>query len=385
MERDILHLAIPVFAIALARVVDPSLRTRPVAIAANHSDRALLQSVSLEAGQDGIVPGMSVFHALRLNPALTLLPPDSRLLARGTRALHDLAAGYSPVLEPAAPGRLFLDLTGCRRLAGAGRDVALRLEREMTGRLRLQGTVGVAGNKLVSRIAAGFLEQPGVCDVLRGSEAGFIGPLPVATLPGIGGVREALLLRDLNLRLVREVAALSVAQLWPIFGAFAPLLHQRACGIDPSPVRPPRRTQEVAEETFLVCAENDDAVLLAELSRLVEGCGLQLRRLGKSAGRLTLTVDYADGVTAQRTVTLAPPQRHDELLWAAAAPLLHTTCSRRIRIKGLRLVLDRLAPAARQLELFDAAAGSPALQAALDQLRDKYGMAAVRRGRSLAA
>ncbi len=61
------------------------------------------------------------------------------------------------------------------------------------------------------------------------------------------------------------------------------------------------------------------------------------------------------------------------------------TCSRRIRVKSLRLGLGRLEPAAAQLELFATEANTPALQAALDQLREKYGMAAVRRGRSLAA
>ena len=388
MERDILHLAVPAFAISLARVIDASLRERPVAIAAAHSGRALLQCVSREAAAEGLREGMPVHHARRLCPALSLLSPDPQLLARGSRALHRLVCDYTPLVEPNAGGRLFLDLTGCRRLLGPGRDVAARLEKDLERRLRLTGTVGVAGNKLVARIAAGCLERPGVCDVLRGAERSFIGPLPVAVLPGIGPARQAALLQDLNLRVVQELAALSLAQLRLAVGPFAPLLHQRANGIDPSPVCLPQKAPEVIEESFLDQEDNDDAVLLAELCRLVEACGQRLRRMGQAAGQLTLYLSYADGVNSKRSVVLPAPRDHDLELYAAAEPLFVAACERRVRVKGLRLECARLGAAAAQLDLFAPAGLAPrhiSLQQAIDQVRDKYGMAAVRRGRTLCA
>lgn len=386
MERDVLHLQIPAFPIALARVKDASLRGWPAAVAPGHSDRALLQCVSKEAAAEGVCEGMPVYRARRLCPALTLLSPDPELLARGSRSLLEISGAYSPLTEPSAAGRLFLDLTGCRRLMGPGRDAAARLEKEIAARLRLQGTVGVAGNKLVSRIASGYLEKPGVCDVLRGAERTFIAPLPVSVLPGIGSARESVLMRDLNLRRVEEVAALSVLQLRLAFGPFAPLLHQRACGIDPSPVRPPRRTPEVAEEAFLGAEENDDRILLAELYRMTEGCGLRLRRLGKGTCRLSLTLTYADGVVEQGTAALPSPLSHDLPLMAGVEGLFYRSCRRRVRLKGMRLVCTRLASGNRQMDLFspegEPAAHQAALQEALDRLRTTYGREAVRWGRS---
>jgi len=387
MERDVLHLQIPAFPVALARVKDTSLRGRPVAIAPGHSDRALLQCVSKEAAAEGVCEGMPIYRARRLCAALTFLSPDPELLAKGTRSLLEISSAYTPVTEPSASGRLFLDLTGSRRLMGPGRDAAARLEKEIAARLRLQGTVGVAGNKLVSRIASGYLDKPGVCDVLRGSERTFIAPLPVSVLPGVGAARESVLMRDLNLRRIEEVAALSVAQLRLAFGPFAPLLHQRARGIDPSPVQPPRRTPEIAEETFLGTEENDDRVLLAELCRLAEECGMRLRRLGKGAGRLALTLSYADGVSEQGTADLSSALSHDLPLMAAVEVLFYRTCKRRVRLKGMCLVCGRLTSGKRQMDLFspegEPAAHQEALQEALDRLRGAYGMAAVRWGRTL--
>ncbi|WP_020676922.1 DNA polymerase Y family protein [Geopsychrobacter electrodiphilus] len=387
MERDILHLSIPAFAIALARVVDSSLRERPVAIIPGNSDRALVQSVSSEARREGVFEGMPAFRARRLCPALILVPPKPELIAKGTQRLIEVSGRYSPILEPNSHGRLFLDLTGCRRLLGPGRDVAARLEREIATRLRLQGAIGVAGNKLVSRIASGYLEKPGVCDVLHGAERSFIGPLPVSVLPGIGQARELVLMQDLNLRRVEEVCALSVAQLRLAFGPFASLLHQRACGLDPSPVQPPCRSPEVSEEAFLQIEENNDQILLAALCRLVEGCGLKLRRMGTGTGRITLSVNYTDGVSAQRTSTLPLAQNHDLVLFAIAEELFEKACQRRVRVKGLKLVCSRFSSEQRQMDLFADPNTLPscpsALQAALDGLRGKYGMASVRWGRAM--
>jgi DNA polymerase-4 len=383
--RDILHLYIPAFPLAVARVADPGLRDRPLAVAPGNSERALLQCVSAEARAEGVREGMPVFRARRFCPSLQLLLPDPESTARAARELVETAATYTPLWEPATPGRLYLDLTGSGRLMGPGRDAAARMEKEIAGRLRLQGTVGVAGNKLVARIASGYLDKPGVCDVLRGSEESFIGPLPVTVLPGVGGAR-AELLEELNLRRVAEVAALAVAQLRLACGPFASLLHQRARGLDPSPVQPPRRKPEVAEDTFLPQEENDDALLLAELCRLAEGCGLRLRRLGKGARKLLLTVRFADGVTEQGSTLFLRPENRDLPLMAAAEELFYRVCRRRLRVRSLRLGAGRLEGEDRQLDLFALPPESlhrEPLQEALDRLRERYGMGAVRWGKCI--
>ena len=387
-SREILHLAIPAYAVAVARVINPNLQQRPVAIAPGGSARSLLHCLSKEAAAEGVLAGMSVRAARLRCPALIVLPPDPSLLARANRALHKLVSDYSPLIEPAANGRLFLDMTGSQRLFGPGRDVAMRLEKELEKRLRLSATFGVAGNKLVSRIAAGCLDKAGVCDVLRGAERNFIAPLPVSALPGIGTVREKILLHDLNLRRVQELAALSLPQLRLVFGPFAPLVQQRAQGKDRSPVTPPQQTPEVTAEGFLAREDNDDALLLAELCRLVETCGFRLRQLQRGAAELVLSIHYADGVQHSKTSQLAVAHNHDLFLYAAAEELFRAACTRRTRIKGFKLSCRKLGWPNQQVDLFSSSGPSPkqhSLQQNIDQLRRKYGMQAVRRGHTLVA
>ncbi len=387
MNRDILHLAIPAYPVAVARVVDTSLRERPVAIAPGLSDRAIIQSVSSEATADGVMCGMSVGRARSLCPALLTLPPDPQLLARADRALNKLIGHYSPLTELQPAGKLFIDLTGSRRLLGPGRDVAMRLEKELERDLRLSGTLGVAGNKLVSRIAADCLERPGVCDVLRGAEQSFIAPLPVNKLPGIGQTREQLLLRELNLRYIGELASLSLLQLRLVFGPFAPLVQQRSLGQDLAPVTPLRKIPEISAEGFLSQEENNTLVLRAELCRLVEECGTRLRQINRASGHLQLTIHYADGISAKQDKKLSIPQNHDLFLYQDVVQLFESLCTRRIRIKGLKLSCRDFNRSEHQPSLFDEGPSlrQLELQKAVDQLRSKYGMHIIQRGPALVA
>jgi len=389
MDREILHITVPAFPIALARVIHANLRGRPVAVAPLNSERALLQCISAEAAAEGVHAGTSIYHARRSCPSLIVIAPDPHLMAKGSRALLELSGEFTPIVEPGA-GRAFLDLTASRRLFGPARDVAARLERAIARELGLEAMAGAGINKLVSRVAADVMREPGVYDVFHGAERSFLAPFPVSVLPGVGESRQTLLFRDLNLQRVEQVASLSVPQLRLAVGPFAPLLHERACGIDRSPVQPPRFGTEIVEEGLLDQEENDDAILLSELLRLVEGCGLRLRRLKRGARKLTLSVMYADGATEQGKKVLPVAASLDLALLSAVEELFFATCRRRQRVRGLRLSCDQVAEEAGQMDLFAPVAAHVSqkqvdLQETLDLLREKHGRCAVRWGKGLAA
>ena len=387
MDREILHITVPAFPIALARVIHSYLRGRPVAVAPLNSERALLQCVSAEAASEGVYAGTPIYHALKSCPSLIVIAPDPHLMTKGNQALTELSGEFTPIVEPGA-GRVFLDLTASRRLFGPARDVAARLERGIARELGLEAMAGAGANKLVSRVAADVMREPGVYDVFHGSERNFLAPFPVSVLPGVGEARQALLFRDLNLQRVEQVASLSVPQLRLAVGPFAPLLHDRSCGIDRSPVQPPRLSTEIVEEGLLDQEENDDAILLSELLRLVEGCGVRLRRLNKGARKISLSVMYADGVSQEGKKVLATPTALDLLLLREVEELFFSTCKRRQRVRGLRLSCDQVAEEAGQLDLFAQAEARVSqrqcdLQETLDALRDKHGKDAVRWGKAL--
>ncbi len=376
-ERDIVHLDVAAFAVAVERVRDPRLRERPVVVAPP-TPRALVLTASFEARKAGIVRGMPIGRARRLCRDVVVLTPDEPLYDRAAAAVREIVGTFTPLVEPTSGGRWFLDLTGTRRLFGAPADAAARVAREVKGRLRLPAAVGVAMNKTVSRVAADVTEPFGLLDIAHGSEASFLAPLPAVRLPGVvGEVR--MTLSDLNIQIVREIAELDVGNLTMLFGRFGIILHERALGIDPTPVRPPEEEQAVLEEATLTEDTNELAAIESVLFELSRRAGLELRRRKVSAGRLEVGLRYADAARASARCDLREPTDLDPHLYKEAVVLLGKALGRRVRVRSLSLRATRLARHARQLLLFEEGAHrrDASLTTALSRLRAKHGREAI--------
>ncbi len=382
MSRQILHVGVAAFPVAVERVVNPSLRGRPVVVAPPSGTRALVTSASLEAGREGIWVGMALSKAERICRGLMVLAPNPPLYQRAVRALQNLCGCYSPLVEPGPMGRIYIDLTGTERLFGPGRDCAVRLQREIRSDLRLDATVGVGTNKLVSRVASDVVAPPpGVENVVVGFEERFLAPLPVQTLPGVG--RKTIdELTDFNVKYVGELARVPVRHLVVAFGRAGLSLHRKARGIDSTPVYPPRKRPAIEEEENFATDTNDYSLLLGVVYRLVERAGRRLREMRKVGGMLGLRLRYADAREAKRSFRLQYETNLDPLLFDAARNLFEKLLERRVRVRNLALSIEKLAEAPAQIPLFtvDDTPKAAALLVALDRIRSRHGQGAVLRG-----
>jgi len=386
MYRHIIHLHIPAFPIAVARVSQPELRDRPVAVAPPHSERALLLSVSPEARREGVFKGMPLGKAMKFCPGLTVLPPDRDFTGKACQVLAKMVAQYTPLWEPSRPGHIYLDVTGTDRLWGSAKKTASRLRREIKEHLRLSGMVGVAGNKMVSSIASWVASSEGLLDVDHGQESSFMAPLKASVLPGIGHVRRKILLEELNIFLVREVAVLDMGTLKLVFGRQAYVIHQRALGIDPTPVYPPRMEPTVAEEVTLPQDENDDGKLLGILYGLVERCSHQLSSRALLPRKAGLIFRYTDQEEIMRQINLPRMSFWDFDLYAPLERIFLRACRRRVRVRFMKVWFQDFSHPISQLSLFPAQAPVMEKKAlvtqALNRIRERYGDEVIRYGRT---
>ncbi len=382
MLHHIIHMHIRAFSIAVTRVVQPELQGRPVAVAPSRSVRALILSASAEAQKQGVRKGMSLEKAVARCPDLTVINPDPGLVERANRELCRIAAWYTPIWEPSRPGHVYLDLTGTDRLWGRAKDTALRVKREIRDRLCLPGTAGVAGNKMVSSIASRIASRETIVDVPHGGESTFMAPLPVRMVPGIGRFRRHLLLEELHITRAGDLAALDLLSLALIFGRQAPLIHRRALGIDPTPVHPSPARPVIREESTLTEDENDDRRLLCILFTLVERAGRRLRQQGLFPRKAGILVRYADHTEVMRQCRLADPGFWDFELYGPLKKLFFKACTRRIRIRFIRIWFRDFSPPDRQLVLFAPPAPEREkrirLTRALDRIRERYGHEVIR-------
>jgi DNA polymerase-4 len=351
MEREIIHVDIASFAVTLERLVHPELRRSAVIVAATGAGRSVVTAVSPEAWQSGVRRGMAVGTAVRYCPGVAVVPPNEALYGRASRAVCRILSSYSPVLEPSGYGHAYVDISGTGRLFGPPRDVAWRAQREIRSQLRLDATVGVAANKMVSRIASVVIKPVGLQDVRAGDEPGFLAPLPAPLLPGVGPpVRDQF--DELNIRWIRDIARMQLQHLTLAFGRFGLLLHQRSTGIDNTPVRPPSRIPSIDRERTLEEDSNDWEVLRTTLFEMCREACRQLRADACRARGIELRVVYSDYREAIGREMLPALLQSESILRPKAERLLRRVVSRRLRVRRMQVRLTDVVRGCVQLELF---------------------------------
>ena len=384
MVRNIVHLHIPAFAVAVERARSAKLRDRPLIVGPISSPRGRVVAASFEAYEAGIRQGMPLSRALKQCRGAVVVNPDQQLYSHVSKRIMKKLLSFSPAVEPIRYGHFFVDMSGTRRIFGQVVDSALKMRREATDDLNLCGTVGIACNKLVSSVAA-RINQPGeyICDVPRGSESQFLAPFNVKVLPSVKRVEETLV-EDLNVKLVRELASIKLAHLSRLFGAEGSSLYKEARGIDESPVRPPRREPSVLVEKILSEDTNDDAVLVMVLYRLTEQAAEMLSQRGVFPRAVTVYLRYSDQFDATRTASIDSCSNLDSVLFRSVEDLFFKVCSRRQRVRYVSVEFTRLTPVERQMSFFASEGLDKGEQVsrAVQQIRERFGSSAISPGRA---
>ena len=390
MNRSIVHLNVADFAVAVERAVDHRLNERPVIIAPEGAARAAVYDMSNEAYMAGIRKGMALRRAVRLCKNVQILPPHPDRYELAMRDVLKRALPYSPLIETGEDdGHLFMDATGTSRLFGPPMDVAWRLRKQIKTDLGLDPIWSVAPNKLVAKVATRLVKPDGEYIVAAGEEESLLAPLPVNLVPGIEH-NDQLRLREFNLTHAFQVSALSLEQLEIPFATRALSLYEAVRGIDPSPVLPVgQKPPKVIADHEFGNDTNNVHTLEGVLYGLVEQVGSQLRRRRRAARRIAIILDYSDGMRRARQVAARPATANDLTLFELARRTLQLAWVRRVRIRHMRLICDRLIFPPAQLELFAADQKAndnrSGLITAIDSIRHRFGNEAVRLGRTLAA
>lgn len=390
MERSIIHINVADFAVAVERVLDRRLDGRPVIVAPKGAARATVVDMSEEAFQAGVRKHMPLNRALRrCRDARVLMPRPDRYSQAMARML-DAALPCSPLIEPGdGDGHLFVDVTGSSRLLGPPVDVAWRLGRRIRRDLGLAPIWSVATSKLIAKTATRLVKPLGEYIVEPGDEAAFLAPLPLFLVPGIEG-GDLARLNDFNITRVCQANRLTADQMQTLLGRRGDVIRDRLHGIDPSPVRPmghpPPRVvgcREFGDDT------NQRPRVEGSLYRLVEQAGRQLRRRSLAARRVGLVLEHTDGVRRVRQAGARPATANDFSLFTHARRVLDLAWTRRVRLRRMTLVCDRLTYPPAQRLLFEPerrmAEKQDRLVAAMDRIRHRFGSDALAMGRTLAA
>ncbi|HEX75416.1 MAG TPA: DNA polymerase IV [Dehalococcoidia bacterium] len=384
MTRCIFHIDLDAFFVSVEQALVPELLSKPVIVGGRPDRRGVVASASYEARAFGVRAGMPLAKAYRLCPRAIFLQGSFPRYRNASARFMRILADFSPCLEPMGLDEAYLDVTGCE-LYGSARQLALNIKERVKRELNLVVSVGIAGCKVVAKIASDSGKPGGLVEVAPGQEKGFLAPLPVARLPGVGRKTEQAL-RVMGITGIGQLAALPPGLVKSRFGAAGMMIHHYANGVDNRRVEPPGEAKSISRETTFAQDTLDRRLLQATLRYLCERVGAELRQHSKQARSITLKLRYADFETITRRLSSKEATNADEVIFAIVARLLDQALARKqklvrlLGVEALNLVGD-----GKQLYLLDSMSQRMEhLDKAVDRIRKKYGFTSIQTGRTLA-
>ena len=338
--RHIIHADLDAFYATVEQLDNPELSGKPVLVGGRPENRGVVATASYEARPFGVHSAMPMRTAVRLCPQGIIVPPRFTRYREMSRQVMDIFREFTEVIQPLSLDEAYLDISEAVDEA-EGRwplGVALELKRRVKEETGLTVSVGVSTCKSVSKIASDMDKPDGLVVVPPGDEAGFLVPLPVGKLWGIGP-KTAERLQAEGVETIGALAEQSPEWFRRVFGVRAEAVRLRAVGLDDEPVETERITKSVSSETTFPDDIGDTAELRRVLEELASDVAEALDRKGLQGRTVTVKMRLADFTTFTRQTTLPAPSNDTGPIRDTAWRLLSAelTAGRTFRLLGVGL------------------------------------------------
>ena len=383
MQKVIFLVDMNAFFISCEMTRNDSLAGRPAAVAGDPRKRTgIILAANYEARSYGVKTTMVIHEALKLCPQILLTPPDHRFYEEKSREVMDLLSNYTPVLEQNSIDEAWLDMTGCEGLFGQPVDAAKRIMDEIKNRLGLWCSIGMAENKFLAKMASEMKKPLGITELWKSDIPIKLWPLPVKDMYGIGG-KTAEKLNRMGIRTIGELAGSDISRIVKTLGKSGNEIHQRANGIDPSPVQAHMQGDIKSIGRLKTLPEDISDIERARtvLMELADDVGMRARRRGKKGRTVHITLKYSDFQVITRQATI-PATWTTREIYQAGCGLLERNWNRlhSVRLIGISLSGFREGPSPEQLSIFDSTEEkaknekNERIEKAMDKIRDKHGV-----------
>lgn len=379
MERNIIHLDLDAFFVAVERRNNRALANRPLIIGGS-SRRGVVAACSYETRQFGVHSAMPMYLALQLCPDAKVISGDMEAYSRCSHEVTEIISEAAPAFEKSSIDEFYIDASGMDRYFGAFKW-AKALQGKINHETRLPISMAMSASKLVSKVATGEFKPQASQNIATGTEQEFLSPLAVEKIPMIGK-QTASFLYDMGVRTVATLREMPLHFLVSAFGKNGVSLWNKAHGIDESPVVPYSEQKSISTE----CTFEEDTIdvkrLNSILTAMVEKVAFQLRDQKKLTSCVTVKIRYSNFDTETKQIQI-PYTSSDHVLLHTVTALFKKLYNRRMLIRLVGVRLSNLVHGSHQISLFDDTAEAINLYEAIDFIKHKHGVEKIFRATTL--
>ncbi|MEM2050951.1 MAG: DNA polymerase IV [Thermoproteota archaeon] len=289
---------------------NPSLKNKPLVVcvySGRSGESGVVSTANYEARRHGVKSGIPISLAKKrlANVDAVFLPVDHEYYNRVSEEVMSILRRHADVFEQAGVDEAYLDVSG--RVEGDF-DRAVELARMMKEEVRrskgLTCSIGIGPNKLVAKIAADFQKPDGLTVVKPEEVQGFLSPLPVNRLIGVG-VKTQSLMESLGIKTIGDLARYDVKKLVEVFGEkLGVYFHNASLGIDNQPVKERGEASSISRISTLKKDTRDPEAVLEKTGELCEEIHSELSRRGLKARQVGIIVVASDMSVHSRSKTL---------------------------------------------------------------------------------
>jgi DNA polymerase-4 len=371
------HIDCDAFYATVEKRDNPEIADRPVIIGGGK--RGVVSAACYVARTFGVRSAMPMFKALALCPSATVIRPDMAKYVRVGREVRHAMQALTPLVEPLSIDEAFLDLAGTQRVHGMiPAKVLARFAREVERSIGITVSVGLSCNKFLGKIASD-MDKPRGFAVLDQVEArAMLADKPVGFIFGVGPATQERLSQR-GFRTIADLQRADEIELMKQFSTEGRRLWRLARGIDDRSVVPDRGAKTISSETTFETDIRDFVTLEKMLWRLSEKVSMRLKNGDLSGLTITLKLKTADFRQRTRSQSIhAPTQLAAKIFAVSREMLAREIDGTAFRLMGTGVSALRPGSLADDTDMLDRR--SAHAERAMDDLRKKFGQAAVIRG-----
>lgn len=248
--RKIIHCDCDSFYASVEMRDDPSLLSLPIAIGGKPNKRGVVATCNYNAREYGVHSAMPMSQAVRLCPALIIVPPNMKKYKAESAKVQNIFHEYTDIVEPLSLDEAFLDVSQSSVAQGSATLIAQEIRAKVREKVGITISAGIAPNKFLAKIASDWNKPDGQFTITPDDVAQFVFDLPVKKIFGVGAVTENRM-KKLGIHTCGDLQTHTLPELTRHFGKFGVRLYELCRGDDNRPVRTARiRKSLSAERTY---------------------------------------------------------------------------------------------------------------------------------------